>query len=64
VGPIGDRSIDEWLAVINHQRLHGIEYLDAPVGEIDDPTGRAPAAWAASFQRIDDLTHRLATLLA
>jgi protein-tyrosine-phosphatase len=64
VGPISDHSIDEWLAAVNHGRLHGLDYLDTPVGEIDDPTGRAPAVWAASFQRIDDLTDRLATLLA
>lgn len=64
VGPVGGRPIGEWLAAVNEGRLQGIDYLDAPVGEIDDPTGRAPSVWAASFQQIDDLTNRLATLLA
>jgi protein-tyrosine-phosphatase len=64
VGPVGDRSLDQWLAEINLHRPRGIDYLDAPVGEIDDPTGRAPSMWAAAFEQIDDLTDRLATLLA
>jgi protein-tyrosine-phosphatase len=64
VGPVGGRSIEEWLAEVNRDRLHGLDYLDALVGEIDDPTGRAPSVWSAAFRQIDDLTNRLATLLA
>ena len=63
-GPVGNRSIGSWLADINHGRLHGLDYLDAPVGEIDDPTGKAPSVWADAFARIDHLTGRLAALLA
>lgn len=64
VGPVDGRSIDEWLSEVNHGRLHGLDYLDTPVGEIDDPTGRAPSTWSAALRQIDDLTNRLATLLA
>ncbi len=63
VGPIGTRPLTDWLAEINDGRPRGLDYLDAHVGEIDDPTGKAPSVWAASFAQIDDLTNRLAALL-
>ena len=61
---MGRRPLTEWLADINQGRPAGFDYLDTDVGEIDDPTGHAPAVWAASFAQIDDLTGRLAALLA
>jgi protein-tyrosine-phosphatase len=63
-GPRGERTFEEWLAAVNDGRPNALDYLDAAVGEIDDPTGRAPAIWQACFVQLDDLTSRLATLLA
>ena len=63
-GPRGDRTFPEWLAAVNDERPNPLDYLDVAVGEVDDPTGRAPAVWQACFTQLDDLTSRLATLLA
>jgi len=64
VGPRGDRTLSEWLDAVNVGRPTALDYLDATVGEIADPTGRSPATWKASFEQIDDLTTRLVALLA
>ena len=63
VGNRNGRPLTEWLTEINQTRPAALDYLDSTVGEIDDPTGRSPATWKASFERIDDLTARMATLL-
>lgn len=64
VGPRDDRTFQEWLSEVNADRPNPLDYLDVTVGEVDDPTGRAPAVWQASFAQLDDLTARLAALLA
>jgi protein-tyrosine-phosphatase len=63
VGPRGERTFQEWLTAVNLDRPNPLDYLDVTVGEVDDPTGRAPAVWQTSFAQIDDLTTRLAALL-
>lgn len=63
VGALNGRPLDDWLADVNQGRPTALDYLDTTVGEIDDPTGRSPAAWKAAFGQIDDLTVRLAELL-
>ena len=63
VGPRANRPLSEWLAAVNSGRPAALDYLDAPIDEIDDPTGQSPATWTASFEQIDDLTRRLAALL-
>ena len=62
-GPGDDRTFHDWLAAVNQGRPNQMDYLDAPIGEIADPTGHAPAAWQACFTQLDDLTTRLAVLL-
>lgn len=64
VGPRRPRTFPDWLATIHAERPEPSGYLDTTVGEIADPTGRSPADWSACFTRIDDLTSRLAALLA
>jgi len=63
VGQRGNLSMQEWLSAVNAGRPNPLDYLDIMVGEIKDPTGRAPAAWQACFAQLDDLTARLAILL-
>lgn len=63
VGPRGERTLKEWLVAVNVGRPATLDYLDAKVGEIADPTGRSPATWKVAFEQIDDLTRRLVTLL-
>jgi len=63
-GPRGERTFQEWLTAINQGRSTPLDYLDAEVAEVDDPTGRARVVWQACFAQLDDLTSRLATLLA
>ena len=63
VGPRGEKAMESWLAEVNVGRPNPLDYLDVVVGEVDDPTGRAPAAWQACFAQLDDLTARLAVLL-
>jgi protein-tyrosine-phosphatase len=62
-GPLGGRTLQQWLTAVNAERPSTLEYLDADVGEIYDPSGRAPTVWSSCFSQIDDLTARLATLL-
>lgn len=64
VGPRGNASYEQWLAAVNSDRPEAVEYLDSKVGEIEDPTGRKPSVWSASFAQIDDLASQLAALLA
>ena len=64
VGPRGDRTLSEWLDAVNVGRPTTLDYLDATISEIPDPTGRSPATWKAAWEQIDDLTKRLVTLLA
>jgi protein-tyrosine-phosphatase len=64
VGPRNGRPLQEWIDEVNIGRPAALDYLDTPVGEIDDPTGRSPATWKAAFDRIDDLTARMVALLA
>lgn len=64
IGPRGARSHADWLSALHAERPDPLGYLDTKVGEIADPTGQSPATWAAAFERIDDLTARLITLLA
>uniref|UniRef100_UPI00058D272B arsenate reductase/protein-tyrosine-phosphatase family protein n=1 Tax=Ilumatobacter nonamiensis TaxID=467093 RepID=UPI00058D272B len=49
---------------INVGRPTALDYLDARIGELHDPTGEGPAQWEASVERIDDLTGRVAAKLA
>lgn len=63
-GPRGERTFQEWLTAVNQGRPNPLDYLDADVDEVDDPTGRAPVVWQACFTQLDDLTSRLAALLA
>ena len=63
-GPRKGRPLGDWLAELNLWRPAPLDYLDTTVGEIADPTGSSPATWNAAFERIDDLTERLAILLA
>jgi protein-tyrosine phosphatase len=62
----GARDGDEvraWLARVNQGRPIAADYLDAPVGEIVDPTGQAPQVWERVLDELDRLTARLAALL-
>ena len=63
VGGRNGRPLRDWLAEVNRGRPAALDYLDSTVGEIDDPTGRSPATWRASFDRVDDLAARLVGLL-
>jgi protein-tyrosine phosphatase len=63
-GPRDGRTLQQWLTAVSAKRPSTLEYLDADVGEIYDPSGRAPKIWSDCFTQIDDLTARLATLLA
>ncbi len=64
-GTIGARgTLGEWLVAVNRDRPTALDYLDADIGEIPDPTGESPAHWRTSVNMIDDLTKRLATTLA
>jgi protein-tyrosine-phosphatase len=64
VGPRGERTLRRWLADIAVVRPTALDYMDATVGELTDPTGLSPTVWRASVTEIDDLTARLADLLA
>ena len=67
VGPRRRAPISRWLGQVGDKRVDPVDYLDQPgpaVGEIDDPTGSAPAAWNATFDDLDQLTRRLASVLS
>jgi len=64
VGARGDQTIAEWLRTINEGRPTALDYLEAEIAEIADPTGQSPSVWTSSFNDIDDLTRRLSELLA
>jgi protein-tyrosine-phosphatase len=53
-------DVDAWLGALAVGRPAALDYLDADVGELADPTGQAPGVWGAAFEQIDDLTRRLA----
>jgi len=53
-----------WLDAMAINRPHQLDYLDADIDEIADPTGQSPAVWRACVDQIDDLTTRLAKMLA
>ncbi|MEO7398770.1 MAG: hypothetical protein ABIW84_09420 [Ilumatobacteraceae bacterium] len=56
--------VDAWLARVGSSRVTALDYLDSDdLGELADPTGKAPAVWDKAFAEIDDLTRRLATVL-
>ncbi len=63
-GARGGAPIGVWLNELANRRPGSLAYLDAAdIGELADPTGKAPAAWDKAFAEIDDLTRRLATML-
>jgi protein-tyrosine phosphatase len=65
IGPLGERSIRDWLADLSDGRPPRLAYIDdRRVGQVADPTGRSPADWRRAFGVIDELTSRLVTLLA
>ena len=53
VGRDDTYSLHEWLAELALGRPRGMDYLNAPIGEIDDPTGGPPSAWRRSAEEID-----------
>lgn len=53
----------EWLDAMAVGRPHNLDYLDADIAEIADPTGQPPAVWKTCIDQIDDLTGRAAGLL-
>lgn len=57
-------SLADWLETINEGRPTALDYLDADIGEIADPTGEGPSQWRTSGKMIDALTARLAASLA
>jgi protein-tyrosine phosphatase len=57
-------DVSAWLDELAVDRPTAIDYLDADVGEIADPTGRAPGDWDVAFAHVDDLTRRLASAIA
>lgn len=63
VEQINGVGFTEWLDAIAVGRPHHLDYLDADVEEIADPTGRSPAMWKSCIDRIDELTGRAANLL-
>lgn len=64
LGGATDLVLDDWLGALARGRPSAFDYLDAPIGEIDDPTGRSRRDWTEAFATIDDLTQRLARLIA
>jgi protein-tyrosine phosphatase len=57
-------ELSAWLGALAIGRPTAIDYLDADVGELDDPTGQAPGVWGVTFERVDELTRRLAGAVA
>lgn len=53
----------EWLDALRVGRPSAFDYLDTPVPEVADPTGRSRRAWTEALATIDDLSERLARLL-
>ena len=64
LGDVSVLPLSDWLRVLGGDRPAAFDYLDAPVGEIADPTARSRRDWTEAFATIDDLTYRLARLLA
>lgn len=64
LGDLDELPLSEWLSALADGRPAAFDYLDAPVGEIADPTGQSRRDWAEAFATIDDLTRRLARLIA
>jgi protein-tyrosine-phosphatase len=63
VGSRDGAPLERWLARVNEGRPTALDYLDADVAEIDDPTGRSARHWERAIAEIDDLTARLIKLL-
>ena len=64
VGPRGALTHQQWLDAVQTERPSPLDYLDHPVGEIADPTGKSADRWSTCFAQIDDLTARLIALLS
>ena len=61
---VNDVGFTGWLDAMAVGRPHHLDYLDADIGEIEDPTGQSPGVWKTCIDEIDDLTSRAAGLLA
>ena len=53
----------EWLDAMAVGRPQNLDYLDADIGEITDPTGLSPGVWKTCIDQIEELTGRAAGLL-
>jgi protein-tyrosine-phosphatase len=60
---VGGVGFTGWLDAMAVGRPHHLDYLDANIGEIADPTGQSPGIWKTCVGQIDDLTSRAAGLL-
>ena len=58
------RDTTAWLAAVNNDRPRSVDYLNAEVDELRDPTGRPPAVWDESLEEISRLAGETCALLA
>ena len=62
--PREGRDITAWLAVVNDHRPRSVDYLNADVDELRDPTGRPAAVWDESLEEIGRFAGETCALLA
>jgi protein-tyrosine phosphatase len=55
--------IDEWIAALDEGRPRAAAYLDATIGEIEDPTGRPAEAWDRTVTEVERLVEALCRLI-
>ena len=63
-GPRAGRPLAEWLAEVGEGRPRAIDYLGAPIGELEDPTGQSSERWRRSLREIDALAEGAVELLS
>ena len=63
-GPQAGQALSEWLADLHRGRRLADLLGDEPADDVADPVGRSRRAYARTAAELDDLTRRLAVLLA
>ena len=63
IGGRDERTVADWIGALDEGRPRSIDYLDAEIGEIDDPTGLGGRDWDRTERHVRTLVDRMCRLL-
>ncbi len=63
IGCRGESTMEEWIGALDAGRPRSIDYLDAEIGEIADPTGLGGRDWDRTERHVRALVDRMCRLL-